>query len=63
MAEMREGTQKKESRKMKKDDKYACEVCGLQVYVDVCGEEIGSSTLFCCEQPMERQEEEVRTPG
>jgi len=39
--------------KMNPGDAYLCEVCGLQVNVDICGEFLASKApLSCCGQKM-----------
>jgi hypothetical protein len=41
--------------KMSKGDAYLCEVCGLQVNVDICGEFLKSKNLQCCGKPMKEK--------
>ena len=43
------------AKKMKKGDSYLCEVCGLQVNVDICGEFLASKGLSCCGHPMKQK--------
>lgn len=50
---MAEKTTKKAEAKMSPGDAYLCEVCGLQVNVDICGEFLKSKApLSCCGQKM-----------
>jgi hypothetical protein len=44
--------QKTDAAKMKKGDAYLCEVCGLQVNVDICGEFLASKGPSCCGKKM-----------
>jgi hypothetical protein len=39
---------------MSKGDAYLCEVCGLQVNVDICGEFLESKGLHCCGKAMQK---------
>ena len=43
---------KSSAQKIAKGDSYLCEICGLQVNVDVCGEFLASKGLSCCGKPM-----------
>ncbi len=53
MAEKKEAVKKAApAQKIEKGDAYLCEVCGLQVNVDICGEFLKSKSLSCCGQPM-----------
>jgi len=42
-------------KKISKGDAYLCEICGLQVNVDVCGEFLESKGLSCCGKPMKQK--------
>jgi hypothetical protein len=42
---------------MSKGDKYLCEICGLQVNVDICGEYLEKKGLSCCGKAMKKQGE------
>lgn len=42
----------KKTKKMKKGDKYTCELCGFTVTVDeVCGC-VDTCDIICCDKPM-----------
>lgn len=43
------------TRKIQKGDAYLCEICGLQVNVDLCGEYLESKGLNCCGKPMKEK--------
>ena len=42
-------------KKISKGDAYLCEICGLQVNVDVCGEFLESKGLSCCGKSMKQK--------
>ena len=41
--------------KINKGDAYLCEICGLQVNVDVCGEYLETTGLYCCGKAMKEK--------
>jgi hypothetical protein len=43
------------AKKMEKGDSYLCEICGLQVNIDVCGEFLESKGPSCCGKPMKQK--------
>jgi hypothetical protein len=43
------------SQKINKGDAYLCEICGLQVHVDLCGEFLTSKDLSCCGHSMKKK--------
>lgn len=42
------------ANKINKGDVFACEICGLQVYVDEFGEILETTALYCCDEPMKK---------
>jgi hypothetical protein len=40
------------SGKMNKGDVLACDLCGLTVVVDECGDIMAAQEVMCCDQPM-----------
>jgi hypothetical protein len=44
----------KSASKISKGDGYLCELCGLQVYVDECGDVLETTGLYCCDQAMKK---------
>jgi hypothetical protein len=49
-------TQAKTGQNVSKGDAYLCEICGLQLHVDLCGEFLASKGLSCCGKGMKKQE-------
>ena len=47
--------------KINKGDAYLCEICGLQVNVDVCGEYLETTGLYCCGKAMGKKTGKART--
>jgi hypothetical protein len=45
----------KAAKKIEKGDAYLCEICGLQVNVDLCGEYLATKQLSCCGKPMKEK--------
>lgn len=45
---------KTSASKINKGDAYLCELCGLQVYVDECGDVLETTGLYCCDQVMKK---------
>ncbi len=53
---MAEKTVKKTaSAKVSKGDAYLCEICGLQLNVDICGDYLKSSGPSCCGHKMQHK--------
>ena len=48
-------TTAKSAGKINKGDAYLCEVCGLGVNVDVCGDFLETTALYCCDKPMKKK--------
>jgi hypothetical protein len=40
--------------KPNKGDGYQCEICGLEVVVDECGDVLETTALYCCEKAMKK---------
>jgi hypothetical protein len=45
----------KAEQKIGKGDAYLCEICGLQLHVDLCGEFLASKGLSCCGNAMKKK--------
>jgi hypothetical protein len=45
----------KTASKISKGDAYLCEVCGLGVNVDVCGDFLETTALYCCDKAMKKK--------
>jgi hypothetical protein len=43
------------SKKLNKGDMLACELCGLSVMVDECGDVVEAQEIICCDQPMKQK--------
>jgi hypothetical protein len=42
------------ANKLSKGDAYLCEICGLGVNVDVCGDFLETTGLYCCNKAMKK---------